>query len=354
MMINILRKIHLHCIGAFCSVFLFSLNVFCMNWSYVQYEAGVTQVALQPFIEQINSNEIGKNLLAKINELYIKAGAQCTRIVFKPGQKTSFSSRLVEAGIKIELVVEIANLTESFYPCLHAGRTAVISAISAESTPSWITLAHELIHLKHKLEEINKIGATGIQGIPYSLAKTIGISDILIGDYVNLSPYVPELLELRLNMSELWPNLEERRTVVGPDIDGICEASIRESAGLPSRFIYQDKNIKHLEKIATIENSFTDIPLSIVASVLTETDFCVFEDVVSSLTPIDILLSCGISEEKIIGNADNVPITFVTKNIFMQALKSRNTAGLIINPTMTELLGKILKHKPKPVVIEEW
>ena len=130
-----------------------------------------------------------------------------------------------------------------------------LEAISAESTSFWIRLAHELIHLKHKLEEVNNISGEGLQSIPYSASKEIGIEDLLIGKRRDIFPLVPELSEWRLNMSELWPNLEERRTVVGPDIDGICEASMRLSARIPTRFISQDKLIKSLERMVIINLS---------------------------------------------------------------------------------------------------
>lgn len=358
-MSNIMKKLSLTICG-----FLVSFNAFCMEWAYVRYDGGVTKTSLQPFVDQIHRNPCGAVLLGKINELYTMAAAQCSGIVFKTGPQTSFSSRRVESKAKTELVVEIASFVESLYPCLHGTEAAEISAISAEPTPFWITLAHELIHLKHKLEELNKISVDGIQGISYSLAKTIGISDILIGDYRYLFHYVPELLKLRLNMSELWPNLEERRTVIGPDIDGVCEASIRKSAGLPSRFIYQDKTIKYLEETATVERSLASIPLSIIDSITLDIDFCVLEGIISPLTPIDILLSRGILKEQIIKNADNVRINEVTRKILSKLyIMTSNPEAEITDiisafKTTFDSLGQLvynaLLYEPKQPVIEDW
>lgn len=194
-MSNILKKLSL-----FICAFLVSFNAFCMEWAYVRYEGDVTKIGLQSYVNQMRENALGAALLGKINELYTNVSAQCAGIVFKTGPQTSFSSRLVESGAKTELVVEIANFEQSLYPCLHGAETDEISAVSAIPTPFWITLAHELIHLKHKLEELCNIADTGIQGIRYSLAKTIGISDILTGKHNDLFPHVPELLELRLNI----------------------------------------------------------------------------------------------------------------------------------------------------------
>lgn len=321
-----------------------------MDGEYVRYESGIKS-DLQPFMDQLKENQLGLKLLKKIDELYSVAGSKCSGIVFKRGSKTAFFPRSVEG--KIELVVEIADFDDQLYPCLHNTNEDEYKAIFAESTPFWITLAHELIHLKHKLEEVNGISRTDVQGIPYSLARTIGIEDILVGNYQNLFPSFPELSEWRLNMSELWPDLEERRTVIGPDIDGICEASIRLLARFPTRFIYQDKSIKSLEKTSTIVRSLSESLLSISGTILSTDIFCCKEQgVISQLTPITVLLSKEISEQEIIKNADNVPITFVTKKIFNQALKG--SCVIEVDSLMQGLLTKILEYKPKPPVIDEW
>lgn len=289
-------------------------------------------------------------LLKKIDELYSGAGSKCSGIVFKHGSKTAFFPRSVEG--KIELVVEIADFDDQPYPCLHNTNEDEYKAIFAESTPFWITLAHELIHLKHKLEEVNGISSADVQGIPYSLARTIGIEDILVGEYQNLFHLFPELSEWRLNMSELWPNLEERRTVIGPDIDGICEASIRLLAGFPTRFIYQDKSIKSLEETSTIVKSLNKTSVSMVGSVSSVDIFCIEADIVSRLTPIKVLLSKGISEEQIIKNADSVPITFITRKVFSLALG--NSCAIKADPSIQGLLVRMLEYKQELPVIDEW
>ena len=328
-----------------------------MDGEYVRYESGIKS-DLQPFMDQLKKNQLGLKLLKKIDELYSGAGSKCSGIVFKRGSKTAFFPRSVEG--KIELVVEIADFDDQLYPCLHNTNEDEYKAISAESTPFWITLAHELIHLKHKLEEVNGISRTDVQGIshtdvqgiPYSLARTIGIEDILVGEYQNLFSLFPELSEWRLNMSELWPNLEERRTVIGPDIDGICEASIRLLAGFPTRFIYQDKSIKSLEETSTIVESLNKTSVSMTGSVSSVDIFCIETDIVSQLTPIKVLLSKGISEEQIIKNADSVPITFITRKVFSLALG--NSCAIKADPSIQELLGRMLEYKQELPVIDEW
>ena len=333
----------------FVYVFFVSFSAFCMDGEYVRYESGIKS-DLQPFMDQLKKNQLGLELLKKIDELYSRAGSKCSGIVFKRGSKTAFFPRSVEG--KIELVVEIADFDDQLYPCLRNTNEGEYKAISAESTPFWITLAHELIHLKHKLEEVNGISRTDVQGIPYSLARTIGIEDILVGKYQNLFPLFPELSEWRLDMLELWLNLEERRTVIGPDIDGICEASIRLLAGFPTRFIYQDKSIKSLEETSTIVNSLNETSVSMAGSVPSVGIFCIEEDIVSRLTPIKVLLSKGISEEQIIKNADSVPITFITRKVFSLALG--NSCAIKADSSIQGLLVRMLKYKPKLPVIDEW
>lgn len=81
---------------------------------------------------------------------------------------------------------------------------------------------------------------------------------------VGISPYAEHLVKLfpevflsiRTGMNSMWPELEERRTVFGPDIDGISEASIRMNAGLPLRYIYQDRIEYFVESIRVFD---TDI-----------------------------------------------------------------------------------------------
>lgn len=334
---------------SFVYVFFVSFGAFCMDGEYVRYESGIKS-DLQPFMDQLKKNQLGLKLLKKIDELYSGAGSKCSGIVFKRGSKTAFFPRSVEG--KIELVVEIADFDDQLYPCLHNTNEDEYKAISAESTPFWITLAHELIHLKHKLEEVNGISHTDVQGIPYSLARTIGIEDILVGKYQNLFSLFPELSEWRLDMLELWPNLEERRTVIGPDIDGICEASIRLLAGFPTRFIYQDKSIKSLEETSTIVKSLNETSVSMAGSVSSVDTCCIEEDIVSRLTPIKVLLSKGISEERIIKNADSVPITFITRKVFSLALG--NSCAIKADPSIQGLLVRMLEYKQELPVIDEW
>lgn len=70
----------------------------------------------------------------------------------------------------------------------------------------------------------------------------------------------PELFgSIKVGMISMWPDLEERRTVLGPDIDNISEASIRIAANLPIRYIYQDKTEYIIEDLNILKN-FMSVP----------------------------------------------------------------------------------------------
>lgn len=275
MKIPIIRWLLLSCLIGF-----FSCNVFGMQrmgqpidwWQgenvRFKYTKDIAAEDKQKFetsvrhaVEQIRTNGVGRTLLEKITEKYILVEDKCAGIIFTPGPVTAFCIKKVED--KIELKIEIANFSDSKYPALHKTERDDVIAISAVETPFWITLAHELIHLKHRLEEIQMCPEGGlniagrlIKDIPYSNAKEIGIREVLlINDYLFLYKQLPELSDLRIKITELWTDLEERRTVIGPDNDNISEASIRKEAEIPTRYIYQSKDIESLEKKETVLQS---------------------------------------------------------------------------------------------------
>ena len=60
----------------------------------------------------------------------------------------------------------------------------------------------------------------------------------------------PEIFSsMRIGIASMWPELEERRTVFGPDIDDISESTIRMKAQLPVRYIYQDRTEYFIESL---------------------------------------------------------------------------------------------------------
>lgn len=82
---------------------------------------------------------------------------------------------------------------------------------------------------------------------------------------VGIDPYAEHLVKLfpevflsiRTGMNSMWPELEERRTVFGPDIDDISEASIRMRAELPLRYLYQDRVEYFVESIRVFDETIS-------------------------------------------------------------------------------------------------
>ncbi len=87
--------------------------------------------------------------------------------------------------------------------------------------------------------------------VPYGVAACLiqGYADIK--EQAKNYPFLEELPECKEALSLIkkglpdevqrnvpWENFEERRTVVGPDIDGISELSFRVAEGLPIRDIF--------------------------------------------------------------------------------------------------------------------
>lgn len=173
-------------------------------------------------------------------------------------------------------------MAESIYPILCKPNEEIVVVTGANyKTPFWLTLAHELIHAKHKLEAIEnnldelKIlkSTTQIEKIPYYIATNIDIDSIFLDPTYNfLYDQLPELSILRINMNGLWTNLEERRTVIGPDSDGISEASIRASVRiedkLPTRYIYQNHDTRLKEPTDIVANCLQSVPPIFLKSII--------------------------------------------------------------------------------------
>lgn len=340
-----MRFLKLIIVVYFCAFQIFGMqsSETFLSKPYVLFQETIKEL-IKPYISQIESNEVGHNLIEKICELYERVEEKCNGIIFRQGTQTSFCSRMNECE-KLELMIDIAPPEEYKYPLIQNAMESHHFGISGVSSPFTVTLAHELIHLKHKLEEIAKISFSysEIASIPYSIAKTIGIEDIFDIRYFHLLAFLPELQEVRLNMSELWPNLEERRTVIGPDIDSISEHTFRKSMGIPSRFIYQGKDIISLEKQKTVLKIISD-PVLLKNSV----GFSV-----SILTPLDILLKLS-SKEEILALLDNYPINVITKNIFNIILRNPENYAFISEETRN-FIRELLLYKPKPVTFTfEW
>ncbi|EKE00833.1 MAG: hypothetical protein ACD_21C00267G0008 [uncultured bacterium] len=343
-----------------CSV----LSANFLDHDYIKFEGSTTlKSQLAQHIEQISTNHVGSKLLDKIHEKYTHAQTQCRGIIFKvaePGDKTAFFVRRREG--KAELVIEIADIINSDYPVTHEFEEPSIAAISSNSTEFWITLAHELIHLKHKLEEIgdgmdrrqidlSQYSDIKIEDIPYQKTQDINIKEIFSGRYDFLYRQLPELSEPRINMTMLWSTLEERRTVIGPDRDNISEASIRAAAGISARYIYQSSGMRFLESKCTISNSLLSKIIYGDATGNSALYYCRQDDnTPSELTPMPILLGSGVSEIEIIEQIFPGQLTQSIVNKALALSRSGDSPAVSVVQNLSDgLLQGISQRKlPKP------
>lgn len=176
-------------------------------------------------------------------------------------------------------------------------------AVGMHHAPYYLTIAHELTHTKHFLQsigadiehatqsvqsiyaactakgltfELNDVfpgELRGVQRAPLehmSYFQALNFTDYfsLGSDHEDFNLLAEEARKHQAHLSAadrtagiryepLWNNLEERRTVIGPDIDGISELTLRLSAGIPVRYLYQETE-KHLfEDIEIINRILT-------------------------------------------------------------------------------------------------
>ncbi len=138
--------------------------------------------------------------------------------------------RCVSSGAWCE---QLFGISECVYDYKEIDKIGNVFRIAKMLTPFYVTIAHEFIHLKHFLETLLRKKCH----MTYEEAVTIETYNQITRNIESL----PELREREyLVKREIpWSNFEERRTVVGPDIDGISELSFRIKEGLPIRYIYQ-------------------------------------------------------------------------------------------------------------------
>lgn len=134
------------------------------------------------------------------------------------------------AGKNRNLIIEV-NFEDSILIAAAVNQMISISGqkiipIGYVSSDIFAMIVHEFIHMKHFLEEEMELSTT----CSYSTAK-----DITSGDH-DATKNLPEIKEKRGIIP--WTNFEERRTVCGPDQDGLTELSYLISAKLPNRYLY--------------------------------------------------------------------------------------------------------------------
>lgn len=216
-------------------------------------------------IEKIYTNPEGKRLIDKISSMLNESPIKAVKFVDSSGSSegTAFVhgldfSQNTEISIVPDTILKIHINLDNAIRCISSGTqwydqlfgisecvydTKKIDKfgdafrIAKIFSPFYVIIAHELIHLKHFLET--------------PLHKEDN-SYVTYGEAVNMQTYMqisaenrlhtlPELKEREYTVKRFipWNNFEERRTVVGPDIDGISELSFRIIECLPIRYIYQ-------------------------------------------------------------------------------------------------------------------
>ena len=170
--------------------------------------------------------------------------------------------------------------------------------------PYYLTIAHELIHTKHFLQSIGADIEYATQSVRricdacVAKGSTVGLRDVFPAEVarevqsvpleqmsylqaLNLTDYASRAVEDRdsklltkedeihkqflteddkrggVKYPLLWNNLEERRTVVGPDVNGISELTLRLAADIPMRYLYQETD-RHLFEDPEIINGILE------------------------------------------------------------------------------------------------
>ncbi len=228
-----------------CAIFfILLLHSSCWSMEKEQYNSCVSEsiqyVSLdesqRKFIdncfESIISSEEGKTLIEFITKnltekkclVQIKSG---DKQVFKtPKEKMSFTLFL-NFG-------EIDNNGGIKAPCLGFISEDEFIPIGESIVPFHIVLGHELLHVKHYLEDKQQ----------YDIDSAS----------VNNS-YWPIYYEIGHRLGNLWHDLEEQRTVIGRrDSPETCELTLRVQDKIAPRYAYQDLKDHFYEDKSTIEN----------------------------------------------------------------------------------------------------
>lgn len=232
-----------------------------------RWALNVWKTQVQEAMQTILDYSIGIRLFAKLEELWQRK-ADGVNLVLWPANHMQFEcgnyhnvgprsldvwvSGCFEAPILTEVV------TPWRYQATQEGLPGegVHFVNLAQETTLDEALFHELLHLKHYLEqeampalpkappsaqeEGQRIVYRFIAHMPYTVAKDLEISDMrrVLGVYKDqLYALFPECVERRDEV--LWESLEERRAVNGPDLDSLTENAYRAARLRPLRYIYQ-------------------------------------------------------------------------------------------------------------------
>ena len=151
---------------------------------------------------------------------------------------------------------------EELSELLEKDRNQVFLTIVAQLETSFAFTKELFVDLKKDVLSGN------IRDITLITAKKLLFSELVNSglNYIEKYSYSERLIKMfpeiffsvRAGMNSMWPELEERRTVFGPDIDDISEASIRMKAELPLRYLYQDRVEYFVESMRAFEKSVSE------------------------------------------------------------------------------------------------
>lgn len=243
------------------------------------YASGTSREFKAFFHKQIQEiskiDPIGRILIEKLNKLAEKIPQKIVVKDTRGGEKTSFVSHAdpekdfngagllkdewerqdLDLNINLDDAIYVVGLglctaAECIGPLRKIGNHEVFEVGTAYS-PFYVAITHELIHLKHFLETLtNDMVITH-----YGLAVSIKNYDLLEKSSLDLPIEANEMKVVRQLRRELpWVDFEERRTVLGPDIDNVSELTFRVNARFPIRYIYQgiDKFWYELRRVVEV------------------------------------------------------------------------------------------------------
>ena len=281
------------------------VQIICSATSYALPDlfSNITQnQTIKGFLTNIYENRVGKSLMDKIAELYttvkkqknglsfsFSENAESTQFLYTP-EYSKLQIYINPEHIKDGNIINLQGVSSKSYDAKRYVQNKVPANLE-------IVLVHELIHMKHCLEELalDDMLDKGDFPIYHKIKKIIPNIEQLnneqltqrvnneqltqladkeknyiiaenrkafIEDKVKRLKYsfacgtgISSLAILKLHLEEtsdnnrfsLWESLEERRTVCGPDIDNISENSYRLSKKLPIRYIYQQEDVNFFE-----------------------------------------------------------------------------------------------------------
>ena len=217
---------------------------------------------LEKILTKIGNIPSGKTLYDALKKLYGEVTLKkISKIKIVAGNEGRFTHENMQVSVMLdEFHAEAVGSSK-----IVIGEHGMFRHVGSTKTTPDEMLFHELLHAKHYLEqETGKADKSSnlsretpdrdknfFARMKYYDARAVTVISIRDGERRNFP-------EIQKNHFAMWPSLEERRTVNGPDIDEICENTYRMDCGRPIRYIYQGDYNRFFEKEAVIFNYIND------------------------------------------------------------------------------------------------